>query len=235
MMGCMTSGSLRALSLLAVLGLGCEPTSSAPASIARPAIDPHGPREVAIVAGGCFWGMEKVMRQAPGVVSIEVGYAGGTSAHVTYEEVSEGDTGHAEAVRIVFDPNQVSYESLLTHWFFRGHDPTTLDRQNNDVGTQYRSAIFPTSEAQRKTAQAVKARVEKSGKWGRPIVTRIEPATPWVRAEEYHQDYLIKHPDGYDDHWIRAFYFGERSEATGGGDPAGSAGEAGGRAPRGID
>jgi len=204
------TGSLRALSLLAVLGVlgvGCESTSSAPASSARLAIDPAGPREVAIVAGGCFWGMEKVMRQAPGVVSIEVGYAGGASAHVTYEQVSDGDTGHAEAVRIVFDPNQISYESLLTHWFFRGHDPTTLNRQNNDVGTQYRSAIFPTSDAQRRTAQAVVARVDRSGKWGRPVVTRIEPAIPWVRAEDYHQDYLIKHPDGYNDHWLREFDF----------------------------
>jgi methionine-S-sulfoxide reductase len=203
------TGSLRALSLLAVLGTGCEPTSSAPAPIARLAIDPAGPREVAIVAGGCFWGMEKIMRQAPGVVSIEVGYAGGGSSHVSYEQVSEGDTGHAEAVRIVFDPHQISYESLLAHWFFRGHDPTTLNRQNNDVGTQYRSAIFPTSEAQRQTAQAVKARVDRSGRWGRPIVTRIEPATIWVRAEEYHQDYLIKHPGGYNDHWLRDFDFGE--------------------------
>jgi peptide methionine sulfoxide reductase msrA/msrB len=201
------TGSLRALSLLAVLGLGCEPTSSPPAPIARPAIDPTGPREVAIVAGGCFWGMEKVMRQAPGVVSIEVGYAGGASSHVTYEQVSEGDTGHAEAVRIVFDPNQISYDSLLTHWFFRGHDPTTLNRQNNDVGTQYRSAIFPTSDAQRTIAQAVKARVDRSGRWGRPTVTRIEPAATWVRAEEYHQDYLIKHPGGYNDHWLRDFDF----------------------------
>jgi peptide methionine sulfoxide reductase msrA/msrB len=121
--------------------------------------------------------------------------------------VSEGDTGHAEAVRIVFDPNQISYESLLTHWFFRGHDPTTLNRQNNDVGPQYRSAIFPTSDAQRKTAEAVKARVDRSGRWGRPIATRIEPATTWVRAEEYHQDYLIKHPGGYNDHWLRDFDF----------------------------
>jgi methionine-S-sulfoxide reductase len=203
----MASRSLRALSLLAVLGGGCESTGAQPASIARLAIDPGGPREVAIVAGGCFWGMENVLRQAPGVVAIEVGYAGGRSAHVTYEEVSEGDTGHAEAVRIVFDPNQISYESLLTHWFFRGHDPTTPNRQNNDVGTQYRSAIFPTSDAQRTAAQAVVARVEKSGRWGRPIVTRIEPATRWIRAEDYHQDYLIKHPDGYNDHWIRALDF----------------------------
>jgi methionine-S-sulfoxide reductase len=207
MMTAMARRSLRALTLLAVLGASCERTGAPPAAIARPAIDPGGPREVAIVAGGCFWGMENVLRQAPGVVSVEVGYAGGASDHVTYEEVSGGDTGHAEAVRIVFDPNQLSYESLLTHWFFRGHDPTTPNRQNNDVGTQYRSAIFPTSEAQRTAARAVVARVEKSGKWGRPIVTRIEPAATWVRAEDYHQDYLIKHPDGYNDHWIRAFDF----------------------------
>jgi methionine-S-sulfoxide reductase len=217
-MRAMARGSRRALSrvvgfglfgllgLLGLLGTSCERTAAQPAPIARPAIDPRGPREVAIVAGGCFWGMENVLRQAPGVVSIEVGYAGGASGHVTYE-VSAGDTGHAEAVRIVFDPNQISYESLLTHWFFRGHDPTQLNRQNNDVGTQYRSAIFPTSDAQRTAARAVMARVDRSGKWGRPVVTRIEPATTWVRAEEYHQDYLTKHPDGYNDHWMRAFDF----------------------------
>jgi len=209
MMQGMSSRALRALSLvaLAVVVAGCEPTSAVPAPIARPAIDPRGPREVAIVAGGCFWGMENILRQAPGVVSIEVGYAGGASKHVTYEQVSDGDTGHAEAVRIVFDPNQISYESLLTHWFFRGHDPTTPNRQNNDVGSQYRSAIFPVSDAQRKTAEAVKARVDRSGKWKRPVVTRIEPAPTWVRAEDYHQDYLIKHPDGYNDHWLRDFDF----------------------------
>jgi len=151
--------------------------------------------------------MEKVMREAPGVVSIEVGYAGGTSTKVSYDDVSEGDTGHAESVRIVFDPHQISYADLLTHWYFRGHDPTTLNRQNNDVGTQYRSEIFATSDAQRATAEAVKARVEQSGKWKRPIVTQIAPATTWVRAEEEHQDYLIKHPNGYNDHWLRPFDF----------------------------
>ena len=199
--------SLSALSVVAVLSVGCEPAKSSPPKIVKPAIDPKGPREVAILAGGCFWGMEKVMREAPGVVSIEVGYAGGKSTNVSYEDVSEGDTGHAESVRIVFDPNQISYEDLLAHWYFRGHDPTTLDRQNNDVGTQYRSEIFTTSDAQRTTAEAVKARVDKAGKWKRPVVTRIEPATTWVRAEEYHQDYLIKHPDGYNDHWLRDFDF----------------------------
>jgi methionine-S-sulfoxide reductase len=199
--------SVVALSVFVALGFGCETATSAPPPVARPAIDPSGPREVAIVAGGCFWGMEKVMREAPGVVSIEVGYAGGKSDHVSYEDVETGDTGHAESVRITFDPHQISYADLLTHWYFRGHDPTTLNRQNNDVGTQYRSEIFATSDAQLKTAQAVKAKVEQSGKWKRPIVTQIEPATTFVRAEEYHQDYLIKHPNGYNDHWLREFDF----------------------------
>ena len=207
MMTRMTGLSFLALSMFAVMSLGCEAAKSAQPKVVKPPIDPNGPREVAILAGGCVWGMEKVMREAPGVVSIEVGYAGGKSNKVTYEEVSDGDTGHAESVRIVFDPHQVSYETLLMHWFFRAHDPTTLDRQNNDVGTQYRSEIFATSDAQRQTAEAVKARVDKTGKWKRPIVTRIEPATTWVRAEEYHQDYLIKNPGGYNDHWLREFDF----------------------------
>ncbi|MDB4953658.1 MAG: Peptide methionine sulfoxide reductase MsrA [Myxococcales bacterium] len=168
---------------------------------------PNGPREVAIVAGGCFWGMENVMRKAPGIVDIEVGYAGGKSNKVSYEQVSSGATGHAESVRIVFDPSVISYEDLLTHYYFRGHDPTSKDRQNNDIGTQYRSEIFATSEAQRKSAENVKARIEKSGKWHRPIVTQIEPATTFVRAEAYHQDYLIKHPNGYNDHYLRDFDF----------------------------
>lgn len=196
-----------ALPVLAVLALGCETAKSAPTKPPKVAIDPRGPRETAILAGGCFWGMENVLRDAPGVVSIEVGYAGGKSTKVSYEDVSDGDTGHAESVRIVFDPHQISYEDLLTHWFFRGHDPTQLNRQNNDVGTQYRSEIFATSDAQRKTAEAVKAKVERTGKWKRPIVTAIEPATTFVRAEEYHQDYLIKHPNGYNDHFLRDFDF----------------------------
>jgi methionine-S-sulfoxide reductase len=163
--------------------------------------------EVAILAGGCFWGMENVLRDAPGIVDIQVGYAGGASNHTTYEEVSTGRTGHAEAVRVEFDPSKLSYEDLLAKWYFRGHDPTQLNRQNNDVGTQYRSEIFATSPQQLRTAQAVKARVDASRAWGRPVVTKIEPATTWVRAEEYHQDYLVKHPNGYNDHWLRPFVF----------------------------
>jgi len=105
---------------------------------------PSGKQEVAILAGGCFWGMENVMRQAPGVLSIEVGYAGGKDQKVGYEDVASGSTGHAESVRIVFDPTQISYADLLSKWYFRGHDPTQLDHQNNDHGTQYRSEIFTT-------------------------------------------------------------------------------------------
>jgi peptide methionine sulfoxide reductase msrA/msrB len=164
-------------------------------------------RETAIVAGGCFWGMENVMRHAPGIVSIEVGYAGGAKTDVKYEDVETGTSGHAESVRIVFDPTKISYEDLLLHYYFRGHDPTMLDHQNNDWGPQYRSEIFTTSYKQQKLAEWVKARVEASGKWKKPIVTRIEPATTFVRAEDYHQDYLLKHPNGYNDHFMRDFDF----------------------------
>jgi methionine-S-sulfoxide reductase len=209
----MTGRSLFALVLAAagvttvIASEACESSAPPKAKIAKPPLDPNGPREVALLAGGCFWGMENVLRDAPGVVSVEVGYAGGGSSRASYEDVSSGDTGHAESVRIVFDPHQISYADLLTHWYFRGHDPTQLNRQNNDVGTQYRSEIFTTSAEQRATAEAVKAKVEQSGKWHRPIVTKIEPMTTWVRAEDYHQDYLIKHPNGYNDHWLRDFDF----------------------------
>ena len=163
--------------------------------------------EVAILAGGCFWGMEHVLLDAPGILSIDVGYAGGRATDVTYEQVSAGDTGHAESVRVVFDPRKLSYRDLLLHWYFRGHDPTSLDRQGNDIGSQYRSEIFTTTAAQASTAAEVKALVAASGTWRKPIVSRIEPATTFVRAEEYHQDYLVKHPDGYNDHFLRPFDF----------------------------
>ena len=146
------------------------------------------------------------MRDLPGITSIEVGYAGGTSTKVGYEDVSEGTTGHAESVRITFDPSKVSYEDILLR-YFRGHDPTQLDRQNNDIGSQYRSEIFTTTSTQFATALAVRSRVENSHAWRKPIVTKIEPATTWVRAEDYHQDYLIKHPHGYNDHFLRPFTF----------------------------
>ena len=198
---------MKLLTLALLVACADQATADAPTPSPSPPAAYTGPREVAILAGGCFWGMENVLRKAPGVVEVEVGYAGGASTNVSYEQVETGKTGHAESVRVVFDPRKISYEDLLLHWYFRGHDPTMLDHQNNDVGPQYRSEIFATSDAQLKTAAAVKARVDKSGKWAKPIVTRIEPATTFVRAEAYHQDYLVKHPDGYNDHFLRSFDF----------------------------
>ncbi len=159
-------------------------------------------QETAILAGGCFWGMEEIIREIPGVIKTTVGYTGGKTANPTYAEVSSGETGHAEAIEVVFDPGKLSYEALLDY-FFRMHDPTTSNRQHNDVGTQYRSAIFYNSEAQKQTAERVKARWDKSGEFKRPIVTEITAATKFYSAEEYHQKYLVKNPGGYTCHVLR--------------------------------
>ena len=158
--------------------------------------------EVAVLAGGCFWGMEELIRKLPGVISTEAGYTGGAVANPTYAIVSTGTSGHAESLRIVFDPTKLSYTDLL-RFFFKIHDPTTLNRQGNDRGTEYRSAIFFTSSEQEKVAHEVIDEVTKAGFWKAPIVTEITPATRWYPAEEYHQDYLQKHPDGYTCHYIR--------------------------------
>ncbi len=176
--------------------------ASAAAAASAKALAPAG-LETAYLAGGCFWGMEEILRKIPGVVQTDVGYAGGKTKAPTYDDVSTGTTGHAETVRIVFDPKKLSYADLLEKWFFRMHDPTTLDRQENDVGTQYRSAIFYTSEEQRKTAETVKARVGRSGKWKHPIVTQIVAAGEFTRAEDHHQKYLEKNPGGYMCHYLR--------------------------------
>jgi len=160
-------------------------------------------QEVAVLAGGCFWGMEDLLRKIPGVVETEVGYTGGWVKDPTYEDTHDSKSGHAEAVRVVFDRRELSYEDLLEKWFFRMHDPTTPNRQGNDRGTQYRSAIFYTSEEQKRTAEAVKARAGKSGKWVNPIVTEIAAASTWYPAEDFHQDYLEKHPGGYTCHFMR--------------------------------
>jgi peptide methionine sulfoxide reductase msrA/msrB len=164
--------------------------------------EPEERRETAILAGGCFWGMEDIVRDLPGVVATDVGYTGGTHASPTYEDVKRGATGHAEALRVVFDPDRMSYESLLG-FFFRMHDPTTRNRQGNDVGTQYRSAIFYLSDEQRQVAERVRAAVEASGRWRRPLVTEIVAVSEFYAAEEYHQDYLVKHPGGYTCHFLR--------------------------------
>jgi peptide methionine sulfoxide reductase msrA/msrB len=159
--------------------------------------------ETAILAGGCFWGMEELLRAIPGVLETEVGYTGGSVPNPRYEDVRTGRSGHAEAVRIVFDPSKLSYADLLEKWFFKMHDPTTQDRQGNDRGTQYRSAIFVTSLEQRQVAEQVKRKVDASGKWQSPLVTEITDAGPFTRGEEYHQAYLQKNPGGYTCHWMR--------------------------------
>ena len=158
--------------------------------------------ETALLAGGCFWGMEEIIRKIPGVIKTTVGYTGGATADPTYEEVCTGATGHAEAIQVVFDPARLSYETLLDY-FFRMHDPTTLNRQHNDVGAQYRSAIFFSNGQQKEIAARVKARWDKSGKFNRPIATEITPASKFYPAEEYHQKYLVKHPGGYTCHVLR--------------------------------
>ncbi|HEY6080327.1 MAG TPA: bifunctional methionine sulfoxide reductase B/A protein [Polyangiaceae bacterium] len=160
--------------------------------------------ETAILAGGCFWGMEELLRKIPGVVSTEVGYTGG-KAGVTYEDMHHDTTGNAEGVRIIFDPKRLTYADLLENWFFRMHDPTTLNRQGNDTGAQYRSVIFYTSPEQQQTAELVKKRVNASGKWPRPLVTEISKASTFTLAEDYHQDYLQKNPRGYTCHYLRDF------------------------------
>ena len=158
--------------------------------------------ETATLAGGCFWGMEELLRKIPGVLETKVGYTGGKPAQPTYEMVKHGDTGHAESVEIVFDPSKLTFESLLA-WYFRMHDPTTKNQQGNDRGTQYRSAIFYHSDEQKRVAEKVKAKVDQSGKWKRPVVTEIVPAATFTNAEGYHQKYLEKNPGGYTCHFLR--------------------------------
>lgn len=147
--------------------------------------------ERAIFAAGCFWGIETAFRKIEGVVDAAVGYSGGKSAHPTYEAVCSGQTGHAEVVQVDFDPNQVSYDALLSA-FWEMHDPTTLNRQGPDVGTQYRSAIFYLSGEQADAARASLDTAQASGRFRGPIVTEITAATDCYRAEEYHQRYFEK-------------------------------------------
>jgi peptide methionine sulfoxide reductase msrA/msrB len=197
---CINSASLRFIPVeeMAAAGYGnlLEPFVTAGL------IKPSPKKETAIVAGGCFWGMQEIIRKLPGVISSRVGYTGGHVPNPSYEDVCTHTTGHAEAVEVVFDPNVMSYEQFLG-FFFRMHDPTTQNRQDNDIGDQYRSAIFYTSEQQKETAEKVKESVDKSGKWKNPIVTEITKATEFYPAEEYHQDYLEKNPGGYTCHFLR--------------------------------
>ena len=167
--------------------------------------------ERAILAGGCFWGVQELLRKMPGVVSTRVGYSGGDVPNATYRHHGS----HAEAVEIVFDPSQMSYRDLL-EFFFQIHDPTTCNRQGNDVGTSYRSAIFYTTPEQRRVAEDTIADVEASGLWPGKVVTEVAPAGDFWEAEPEHQDYLQKYPTGYTCHYVRPGWKLPRRAAAGG-------------------
>ncbi len=159
-------------------------------------------KEIATLAGGCFWGMEEIIRKIPGVTNTIVGYTGGTIDNPNYNIVKLGTTNHAESIQVEFDPSKLPYSELLSY-FFRMHDPTTVNQQGNDKGTQYRSVIFYHSNEQKQIAFEMIKKVNDSKKWQRPIVTEVIEATKFYPAEEYHQDYLQKNPNGYTCHWLR--------------------------------
>ncbi len=158
--------------------------------------------EKAILAGGCFWGMEDLFRDLDGVVGTRVGYTGGYVDDPDYKDVSAGKSGHAESVEITYNPEKISYDEILK-FFFRIHDPTTYNQQGNDIGSQYRSAIFYLNREQKNIAENVIILADKSGVFDDKIVTEVKPASEFYEAEEYHQDYLEKNPDGYTCHYIR--------------------------------
>jgi len=162
--------------------------------------------ETATLAAGCFWGTEEFFRKIPGVIATQVGYSGGKMKNPGYEDVSGGDTGHAESLELKFDPAKVSFHDLLI-LFFKMHDPTTANRQGNDSGTQYRSAIFYHGDAQKKVAEEVMSQIERSKAWKAPLTTELAAAGPFYPAEDYHQKYLVKHPGGYDNHFLRELSF----------------------------
>src|SRR6476646_1544412 len=172
----------------AVLGLSAARLNATPPDAA------NGGDKVAVFAGGCFWGIEAVFEHLKGVKSATSGYAGGSVASPSYEQVSSGETGHAESVRVVYDPAEISYEQLLEVFFTVAHDPTQLNRQRPDVGTQYRSVVFYTDDAQKQSAEAYVAKLRAAKTFSAPIVTQITPLRAFYQAEDYHQHYMAQHP-----------------------------------------
>ncbi|MDE3171829.1 MAG: peptide-methionine (S)-S-oxide reductase MsrA [Gemmatimonadota bacterium] len=173
--------------------------ASAAVTIPDPAVDvplaSASGQRVAVLAGGCFWGIQAVFEHVQGVISATSGYSGGTLANPDYDEVSSGSTGHAETVRIVFDPSKITFGRLLKVFFAVAHDPTELDRQGPDVGTQYRSAIFYTNAGQQRVAEAYIRQLDAAHVFGGPIVTQVVPFQAFYEAEAYHQDFAARHPD----------------------------------------
>jgi peptide-methionine (S)-S-oxide reductase len=193
-----TGAIIAALSWLPWLaGPGAAPAEEQAVALPAPAVDNPkvaGPVQTAVIAGGCFWGVQGVYQHVRGVQRALSGYAGGSKATADYEAVSRGGTGHAESVEIRFDPKELSYGEILQIFFSVVHDPTQLDRQGPDTGSQYRSNVFYADEAQRRIAQAYIVQLEKAKLFGRPIVTRVDALTAFYPAEAYHQDFLVKNP-----------------------------------------
>jgi peptide-methionine (S)-S-oxide reductase len=191
--------SLGALGALAIAAFVFGPSRAAEDAviIPAPALDaqPAGSTQTAVLAGGCFWGVQGVFQHTAGVVSAVSGYSGGSKMTADYERVSTGNTGHAESVEIKYDPKKISYGKILQIFFSVAHDPTQLNRQGPDSGTQYRSAIFTTSDEQKKVAEAYVAQLDAAKVYSKPIVTRIGPLEGFFAAEAYHQDYLTLHPN----------------------------------------
>src|SRR5881296_1288206 len=183
--------------LSVVAGLLAVNTARAqiPAYAAAPRVTPAKGEQVAVLAGGCFWGVDAVFKHVKGVNNVVSGYSGGGSAAARYQIVSTGATGHAESVKITYDPSQISYSELLRVFFSVAHDPTQLNRQGPDVGSQYRSAIFYATGAEKETAQAYIDQLNKAGVFSGPIVTQVAPFEHFYPAEDYHQNYLARHPD----------------------------------------
>jgi len=188
-----------AIFLIVTVAAGCSATKASAATIPDPAVDAPlstiKGEQTAVIAGGCFWGVEAVFEHVKGVTDVKSGYSGGSASSAEYGRVSSGRTGHAEAVQITYDPSKVSYGQLLKVFFAVAHDPTELNRQGPDTGTQYRSAIFYADEEQRRIAQAYVDQLNKAKVFGKPIVTQITAFKAFYEAEEYHQDYLAHHPD----------------------------------------
>jgi peptide-methionine (S)-S-oxide reductase len=189
-----------AILLAVVIGIsihvaGSGPASAVPAASTDEALAKASSKETAVVAGGCFWGIQAVFQHVKGVISATSGYTGGTVKNPEYEQVSTGETGHAESVKIVYDPSQITYGQLLRVFFSVAHNPTELNRQGPDTGTQYRSAIFYNSDEQRRIAEAYIAQLSAAKVFPRQIVTQVAPLKAFYEAEAYHQNYAALHPD----------------------------------------
>ena len=182
---------------LSSTGFGASREATAAAAVLPPEPPPSGvaaASDTAIFAGGCFWGVEAVFEHLEGVTGVVSGYAGGSEPSPTYREVSSGTTGHAEAVRVVYDPSRISYDQLLQVFFTVAHDPTQLNRQGPDVGTQYRSAVFYRNAGQREATERYIAKLRETKVWPGPVVTEVSALKAFHPAEAYHQDYLVRHP-----------------------------------------